>query len=120
MKTSNGDQVSLLSQFSLGDEEGEDNAPDWATAQPIELPIDGVLDLHHFSPKEAPELIADYLDACQARGICQVRIIHGKGTGALRRSVQAILKRHPAVLAFETADAMAGGWGATLVTLKVS
>ncbi len=100
-----------------GDEDEDADLQDFEAGQPVELPIDGVLDLHHFSPMDAPDLVATYLDACRARGIRQVRIIHGKGTGALRQSVRAVLLRHPAVSAFETADAMAGGWGATLVTL---
>lgn len=100
-----------------GDADADADLQDFEAGQPIELPIDGVLDLHHFSPRDAPDLVATYLDACRARGIRQVRIIHGKGTGALRQSVRAVLRRHPAVCAFETADAMAGGWGATLVTL---
>ena len=49
--------------------------------EPIQLPIDGVLDLHTFKPAEVKDLVLDYLAACQERGIFQVRIIHGKGIG---------------------------------------
>ncbi|MRR38005.1 DNA mismatch repair protein MutS, partial [bacterium] len=60
---------------------------------PIELPIDGTLDLHAFRPGEVKDLVPDYLAACCERGIYSVRIIHGKGTGALRRTVHAVLER---------------------------
>jgi DNA-nicking Smr family endonuclease len=85
--------------------------------EPIELPIDGFLDLHTFQPHEAKELVHDYLAACRKRGILQVRIIHGKGTGAMLRTVHAVLSRLPEVLSFHLAEENAGGWGATLVTL---
>jgi DNA-nicking Smr family endonuclease len=87
-------------------------------SQPIELPIEGVLDLHTFRPSEIGNLIPDYIVACQERGILQVRIIHGKGIGNLRRSVHAILARHPEVISFSQANPMFGGWGATIVSLK--
>jgi DNA-nicking Smr family endonuclease len=85
---------------------------------PIELPIDGTLDLHTFHPREVKELVPDYLAECRQRGILVVRIIHGKGTGALRRSVHTILSRLPEVASFSLAMEDAGGWGATLVTLR--
>ena len=82
------------------------------------LPIDGTLDLHTFRPADAADVVADWLDACAEAGLREVRVIHGKGTGALRRTVEAALSRHPLVLTFRTAGEDAGGWGATLVTLR--
>jgi dsDNA-specific endonuclease/ATPase MutS2 len=84
----------------------------------IQVPIDGVLDLHNFSPKDLKYLIPDYLEECYKANIFQVRIIHGKGIGNLRRTVHAILKRLPQVREFKLAGENAGGWGATIVKLK--
>ncbi|HKU40521.1 MAG TPA: Smr/MutS family protein [Polyangiales bacterium] len=86
---------------------------------PVELPIDGVLDLHTFRPEETPELVADYLDECRKRGIQHVRIIHGKGKGTLRRTVHAILEKREDVVEWGLAPFDRGGWGATLVRLKL-
>jgi DNA-nicking Smr family endonuclease len=83
----------------------------------VELLIDGVLDLHTFQPREFGDLIPDYLAACREQGILDVRIIHGKGTGNLQRTVHSILARRPEVAAFRLAGEDAGGWGATLVRL---
>jgi Uncharacterized protein conserved in bacteria len=86
--------------------------------EPIELPIDGVLDLHTFKPREVKDLVPDYLAECQERGVLLVRIIHGKGTGQLRQLVHSILQKHPSVISFTLDHPELGGWGATLVRLK--
>lgn len=86
---------------------------------PIVVPIDGVLDLHTFDPKELPSLINDYLEACRERGIANVRIIHGKGKGILKARVHSLLTGHPLVRRFRDAPGEAGGWGATSVDLNL-
>ena len=85
---------------------------------PVEFPIDGMLDLHTFKPNEVKELVPDYIEACLEKKIYQIRIIHGKGTGTLRRIVQSILDKHPAVQNYRHESGSGGGWGATIVDLK--
>jgi DNA-nicking Smr family endonuclease len=85
---------------------------------PVSLPIDGVLDLHTFNPREIGSLVPAYLDQCRQRGILQVRLIHGKGIGNMQRSVHAMLARRTDVVCFSLASAAFGGSGATIVTLR--
>ena len=86
-------------------------------AEPFELPIDGVLDLHTFRPADVKGVVIDCLDECRARGILEVRIIHGKGIGQLRQTVHSILAKHPHVSFFVLAGEAYGGSGATIVHL---
>ena len=106
-------------ELTLSGGDPPETRSDDASPEPMPLPIDGVLDLHTFNPREVGPLVLDYLAECRARGILEVRIIHGKGTGSLRRTVHAVLDKAPElVLRYALASGEAGGWGATLVTLR--
>lgn len=86
--------------------------------EPAQVPIDGMLDLHAFHPGDVKNLVPDYLEECLKAGIYNVRIVHGKGIGNLRRTVHAILQRLDYVTSFQLAGEDGGSWGATLVTLR--
>ena len=85
---------------------------------PVAIPITGELDLHTFAPRETARVVEAYIDACRERGLPSLRIIHGKGTGTLRETVHACLRRSPWVASFRLGDETSGGWGATLVMLR--
>jgi len=85
----------------------------------IEVEITDELDLHTFAPRDVNQLVPDYIDECIERGFREVRIIHGKGTGALRRIVHAALERHSAVESYRLAGHGEGAWGATIASLKL-
>ena len=85
--------------------------------QEVDYPIDGILDLHTFSPRDVKSLVPEYIGACLERKIYQVRIIHGKGSGTLKTMVHSILQRDSRVESFKL-DSGASSWGATLVNLK--
>jgi dsDNA-specific endonuclease/ATPase MutS2 len=88
------------------------------TDEAIEIPIEDEIDLHTFRPKEVPDLLSDYFEACIQKGILSVRVIHGKGQGFLREKVHSFLKHCPMVERFGLAPGSAGGWGATVVDLR--
>ncbi len=67
---------------------------------------------------EAEVLLGKFIDDSLMAGLSQVLIIHGKGTGALRKGVHEYLKRHKNVESFNFADMSQGGTGATEVSLK--
>ena len=85
---------------------------------PVRLPITGELDLHTFRPAEAAALLEDYFTECRRLGLSRVRVVHGKGTGTLRATVLACLRRSAQVADFASGNETTGGWGATVVTLK--
>jgi dsDNA-specific endonuclease/ATPase MutS2 len=84
----------------------------------ISYPIDGILDLHTFRPNEIHSLIPEYLNECRQKGIMRVRIIHGKGSGHLRKGVQDLLNKLPNVKKIMDAPPDEGGWGASIVYLQ--
>jgi len=84
-----------------------------------EIPITGELDLHTFRPSEIGALLPEYFRECQLRGKLTVRVIHGKGTGALREGVHRLLDHLPAVKSYQyPAGENSGSWGATWVFLN--
>lgn len=82
------------------------------------LVIDGELDLHDFPPREVGALVREYIEQCRTQGIRDLRIVHGKGIGALRRTVHALLAEHPAVESWRLGGHGEGSWGATIVRLR--
>ena len=103
-----GRRVGAGGGLSVG-EDGDDAA--------VVLPITGELDLHTFAPRDVPSLVAEYIEACRARGILRVRIIHGRGKGVQRAEVRRTLRSLPGVAAFADAPPASGGWGATVIDL---
>lgn len=93
--------------------------PESPFSEPIVVPIEDSIDLHTFHPKDIPSVVEEYLEQCKQAGIREVRIIHGKGIGVQHNIVQSILQKNPSVLSFQDAPGEAGGWGATVVTLKI-
>ena len=88
--------------------------------EPVLIPVEDALDLHPFRPDETASVVAEYVEAAAARGLREVRLIHGRGIGVQRARVQAVLGRHPLVERFADAPADRGGRGATLVWLRGS
>ena len=92
--------------------------PDEDTVPPVPVPIEDVLDLHAFQPRDIPSVVEEYLREAAAKGLREVRLIHGRGKGFQREVVQELLARHPLVARSADAPPERGGWGATLVWLK--
>jgi len=86
--------------------------------EPIQIPITDVLDLHSVPAKDMQGVVEEYLIEAHRLGYKVLRIIHGRGIGVQREMVRAVLKRTSFVESFGDAPAEAGGWGATLVTLR--
>lgn len=86
--------------------------------EPYSIPIDGVLDLHTVAPRDAQAVVEEYLRECHRRKVTAIRVIHGKGIGVQREMVRNVLARLDFVQSYGDAPAEAGGWGATLVTLR--
>ncbi|HEX5230536.1 MAG TPA: Smr/MutS family protein [Bryobacteraceae bacterium] len=86
----------------------------------IRIPVTDVFDLHTVHPREVKPVIENYLEEAHHLGLRALRIIHGRGIGVQREIVRSILSKTPFVDSFSDAPAEAGGWGATVVTLRDS
>lgn len=83
----------------------------------VVLEIEDSIDLHAFAPRDVLNVVQDYLEAAHAKGLREVRLIHGRGTGLQRARVRQLLATHPLVVSFADAPPVRGGWGATIVML---
>jgi dsDNA-specific endonuclease/ATPase MutS2 len=86
--------------------------------EPVRIPITDVFDLHSIPPQDVKAVVEAYLEEANRLGLKALRIIHGRGIGVQREIVRSVLARTPFVAAYSDAPAEAGGWGATMVTLK--
>jgi DNA-nicking Smr family endonuclease len=111
--------ASVVSRAGGAPDDPSDEPPLGSDAPPVPIPIEDALDLHSFLPRDIPDVVQEYLAACVERGFPEVRLIHGRGTGTQRRIIQALLARHPLVESFADAPPERGGWGATLVRLRL-
>jgi uroporphyrinogen III methyltransferase/synthase len=82
------------------------------------LPLGDALDLHAFAPRDMRAAVEAFLEHGRDQRLTALRIIHGRGIGAQREMVRKMLAATPWVASFEDAPMEAGGWGATVVTLK--
>ena len=86
--------------------------------EPIRIPITDVFDLHTVPPRDVRAVVEEYLLEARRMGFKALRIVHGRGIGVQREMVRAVLARTEFVAGFQDAPAEAGGWGATVVTLR--
>ena len=86
--------------------------------EPIRIPITDIFDLHTVPPRDVKDVVEAYLEEAHKLGLTALRIIHGRGIGVQREMVRTVLARTAYVASFSDAPAEAGGWGATIVTLR--
>ena len=96
-----------------------DEQDDRETPEEVVLPIEDSIDLHAFRPREVRSVVESYLEALAGSGFREVRLIHGRGIGVQRKIIRSLLRGHPAVEEFFDAPPGRGGWGATVVRLRV-
>ena len=95
-----------------------ESPPPKSSDEPIRIPITDVFDLHTFAPRDIKPAVEAYLEEAHNLGLTALRIIHGRGIGVQRETVRSVLSRTDYVVDFRDAPMEAGGWGATLVTLR--
>jgi DNA-nicking Smr family endonuclease len=86
--------------------------------EPVRIPITDVFDLHSVPDADVRAIVEEYLIEARSRGFRNLRVVHGRGIGVRREMVRAILARTEFVESYRDAPAEAGGWGATLVSLR--
>lgn len=98
---------------------GQDDETD-PRPEEVVVPIEDFIDLHAFRPRDVRAVVESYLEAAVEAGFPEVRLIHGRGIGVQREVVRSLLSRHPDVVDYADADPGRGGWGATVVRLRIA
>ncbi|GCE05635.1 endonuclease MutS2 [Dictyobacter aurantiacus] len=115
----NVDNIERISKRKVNSEEKYSSRPSVVRTELEERPPVGLqLDIRGQRVEDALEELDTYLNDAVLYGMATVRIVHGKGTGALRAAVREALTRHPLVKSYVTAPPQEGGDGATNVTLR--
>jgi dsDNA-specific endonuclease/ATPase MutS2 len=91
---------------------------DASNGEPVRIPVTDVIDLHSVPPRDVEAVVQEYLTEARRLGLYALRIVHGRGIGVQREIVRRVLARTEFVELFGDAPAEAGGWGATVVTLR--
>jgi dsDNA-specific endonuclease/ATPase MutS2 len=87
--------------------------------EPVRIPITDVFDLHTVPARDVEAIVEAYLAEAHSAGFRYVRIIHGRGIGVQRETVRRVLGNTSFVESFSDAPLEAGGWGATVATLRL-
>jgi len=99
--------------------EGDDGEEEELPGEMVSIPLTGELDLHPFAPRDIPSVVEEYVRACHGKGVRHLRLAHGRGRGVQRAAVRRVLATLPEVRSFDDAPPGAGGWGATVVELRL-
>jgi DNA mismatch repair protein MutS2 len=89
-------------------------------SRPVREDVPRELHLLGLTSDEARAAVEKFLDDATLAGHREIRLVHGKGTGALRRAVEGCLRGHPLVGGFRLAEPAAGGAGVTVVALEAT
>ena len=95
-----------------------DSPPPTFSDEPVRIPVTSVFDLHSIAPRDVTAAVEAYLEEAHNLKLTALRIIHGRGIGVQRETVRSVLARTEFVESFGDAPEEAGGWGATIVTLR--
>ncbi len=115
-----GPEIHRSPEIGRGTEIGRRGEPTRTVGMLDEAPTEPMgreLDLRGCRAEEALRMLDAYLDKASLQRLDQVRIVHGKGTGVLKREVEKHLRGHPLVSSFRTGEVAEGSWGVTVANL---
>jgi DNA-nicking Smr family endonuclease len=86
-----------------------------ADEEPVKIELTDEIDLHHFNPRDAKDILREFIAQAKEKGLVRVRVVHGKGRSVMKKIVAEELGKNEAVSSFSDDRA---NWGATIVVLK--